>query len=88
MVWRSFAIRGSLVICLLFALARSPRKNRGTTVNINTATSEELQLVRELAFHRGKILQMRKILRGIQNVDDLLAIRGLGPKRLEKCADI
>jgi len=32
----------------------------------------------------GKILQMRKSYGAFKSVDDLLAIRGLGPKRLEK----
>jgi len=40
-------------------------------VNINTATAQ-------------KILQMRKSYGAFKSVDDLLAIRGLGQKRLDK----
>ncbi|OLC82737.1 MAG: hypothetical protein AUH66_04395, partial [Acidobacteria bacterium 13_1_40CM_4_57_6] len=53
--------------------------------NINTATSEELQLVPGIGpATADKILQMRKSYGAFKSVDDLLAIRGLGPKRLEK----
>src|SRR5882757_17891 len=86
MVWRSFAIRGSLVICLLFGTcALAKKKPPAQPVNINTATSEELQLVPGIGpSTAGKILQMRKSYGPFKSVDDLLAIRGLGPKRLEK----
>jgi competence protein ComEA len=54
-------------------------------VNINTATSEELQLVPGIGpVTAEKILQMRKSYGPFKSVHDLLAIRGLGPKRLEK----
>jgi comEA protein len=54
-------------------------------VNINTATSEELQQVPGIGPATAqKILQMRKSYGAFKSVDDLLAIRGLGPKRLEK----
>src|SRR5882757_3994830 len=86
MVWRSFAIRGSLVICLLFGTsAFAKKKPPGQPVNINAATSEELQLVPGIGPSTAeKILQMRKSYGPFKSVDDLLAIRGLGPKRLEK----
>jgi competence protein ComEA len=54
-------------------------------VNINAATSEELQQVPGIGPATAeKILQMRKSYGAFKSVDDLLAIRGLGPKRLEK----
>jgi competence ComEA-like helix-hairpin-helix protein len=54
-------------------------------VNINSATSEELQQVPGIGPATAeKILQMRKSYGAFKSVDDLLAIRGLGPKRLEK----
>jgi competence ComEA-like helix-hairpin-helix protein len=54
-------------------------------VNINTATSEELQQVPGIGPATAeKILQMRKSYGAFKSVDDLLAIRGLGAKRLEK----
>src|SRR5258706_8773455 len=86
MVGRSCAIRGSLFISLLFGTcALAKKKPPAQPVNINTATSEELQLVPGIGpSTAGKILQMRKSYGAFKNVDDLLAIRGLGPKRLEK----
>jgi len=54
-------------------------------VNINTANSEQLQTVPGIGpATAGKILQMRKSYGAFKSVEDLLAIRGLGPKRLEK----
>ncbi|MGH9741621.1 MAG: ComEA family DNA-binding protein [Candidatus Acidiferrum sp.] len=52
---------------------------------MNTATSEELQLVPGIGpVTAEKILQMRKAYGPFKSVDDLRAIRGIGPKRLEK----
>jgi comEA protein len=54
-------------------------------VNINTATSEELQQVPGIGpVTADKILQMRKSYGAFKSVDDLLAVKGLGKKRLEK----
>ncbi|PYT54873.1 MAG: topoisomerase [Acidobacteria bacterium] len=55
------------------------------TVNLNTATSEELQKVPGIGPATAeKILQMRKSYGAFKSVDDLLAIRGIGKKRLDK----
>src|SRR5260370_30201470 len=54
-------------------------------VNLNTATVLELQQVPGIGpATADKILKMRKSYGAFKSVDDLLAIRGLGPKRLEK----
>ena len=54
-------------------------------VNLNTATSEQLQLVPGIGpVTADKILQMRKSYGAFKSVDDLRAVRGIGPKRLEK----
>ncbi|HYL62448.1 MAG TPA: helix-hairpin-helix domain-containing protein, partial [Candidatus Methylomirabilis sp.] len=54
-------------------------------VNLNTATSDELQLVPGIGpVTAEKILQMRKAYGPFKSVDDLLAIKGIGQKRLEK----
>src|SRR6266581_253877 len=54
-------------------------------VNLNTATSEELQQVPGIGPATAeKILQMRKSYGAFKSVDDLLAIRGIGKKRLDK----
>jgi len=86
MVWRRFAIRGPLILFLLFGTCVfAKKKPPARPVNINTATSEELQQVPGIGpATADKILQMRKSYGAFKSVDDLLAIRGLGPKRLEK----
>src|ERR1700738_3834007 len=54
-------------------------------ININTASSEELQQVPGIGpVTADKILQMRKSYGAFKSVDDLLSIRGIGKKRLEK----
>jgi competence ComEA-like helix-hairpin-helix protein len=54
-------------------------------ININTANSDELQQVPGIGpVTAEKILQMRKSYGAFKSVDDLLAIKGLGKKRLEK----
>lgn len=72
--------------CLLLSPALLAKKKPPTKpVNINTATSAELQQVPGIGpATADKILQMRKSYGAFKSVDDLLAIRGLGPKRLEK----
>ena len=86
MAWRPFAIRVPLILCLLFGpCVFAKKKPPARPVNINTATSEELQLVPGIGpATADKILQMRKSYGAFKSVDDLLSIRGLGPKRLEK----
>ena len=86
MAWRTLAIRIPLILCLLFGTcALAKKKPPAKPVNINTATSEELQQVPGIGPATAeKILQMRKSYGAFKSVDDLLAIRGLGPKRLEK----
>ncbi len=86
MTWRTFAIRLSLILFLLFSVsAFAKKKPPAQPVNINTANSEQLQTVPGIGpATAGKILQMRKSYGAFKSVEDLLAIRGLGPKRLEK----
>jgi len=86
MAWRTFAIRIPLILCLLFGTgAFGKKKPPARPVNINTATSEELQQVPGIGPATAeKILRMRKSYGAFKSVDDLLAIRGLGAKRLEK----
>lgn len=71
---------GAVAPCLL-----ANKKPPPVPVNLNTATSEELQLVPGIGpVTAEKILQMRKSYGAFKSVDDLSAIRGIGPKRLEK----
>jgi competence ComEA-like helix-hairpin-helix protein len=65
--------------------AAGKKKPPAQPVNINTANSEQLQQVPGIGpATADKILQMRKSYGPFKSVDDLLAIRGLGAKRLEK----
>lgn len=54
-------------------------------INLNSASSAELQQVPGIGPSTAdKILEMRKSYGAFKSVDDLLAIKGIGPKRLEK----
>lgn len=87
MAWRPLA-RICLVLaafCVLPLVVTAKKKPPAAPINLNTATSEELQLVPGIGPATAeKILQMRKAYGSFKSVDDLLAIRGIGPKRLEK----
>ncbi|HWZ97795.1 MAG TPA: helix-hairpin-helix domain-containing protein [Candidatus Dormibacteraeota bacterium] len=54
-------------------------------INLNTASSTQLQEVPGIGpVTADKILKMRKSYGPFKSVDDLRAIKGIGPKRLEK----
>jgi competence ComEA-like helix-hairpin-helix protein len=85
MRWRVLAWMVPLLayLCALPALAK--KKPPASPVNLNTATSEQLQEVPGIGPSTAdKILQMRKSYGPFKSLDDLLAVRGIGPKRLEK----
>jgi competence ComEA-like helix-hairpin-helix protein len=75
-----------LAICFALAtVAGATKKPPLKPININTANSEELQQVPGIGPATAeKILQMRKSYGAFKSVDDLLSIKGLGKKRLEK----
>jgi len=74
-----------LTIVLMPGLLCAKKKPPAHPVNLNTASSEELQLVPGIGPSTAdKILQMRKSYGAFKSVDDLLAIKGIGPKRMEK----
>lgn len=75
-----------LAFCFgLTAIAGATKKPPLAPVNINTANSAELQQVPGIGpATADKILQMRKSYGTFKSVDDLLSIRGIGKKRLEK----
>jgi competence ComEA-like helix-hairpin-helix protein len=87
---RRFPIRllsSFLFVGLIFAafVDAGKKKPPARPVNFNTATPEELQQVPGIGpATADQILQMRKAYGVFKSVDDLVAIRGLGPKRLEK----
>jgi competence ComEA-like helix-hairpin-helix protein len=67
--------------CVSFANKKPPLH----PVNLNTATSSQLQEVPGIGpVTADKILKMRKSYGPFKSVDDLRAIKGIGPKRLEK----
>ena len=75
-----------LVFCFaIAAVAHATKKPPLKPININAASSEELQQVPGIGPATAeKILQMRKSYGTFKSVDDLLAIKGIGKKRLEK----
>jgi comEA protein len=74
-----------LSLCAIASALAAKKKPPEAPVNLNTATSEELQLVPGIGpVTAEKILQMRKSYGAFKSVDDLRAVRGIGPKRLEK----
>jgi competence ComEA-like helix-hairpin-helix protein len=75
-----------LALCLVVsALSAATKKPPPKPININSASSEELQQVPGIGpVTADKILQMRKSYGAFKSVDDLVAIRGIGKKRLDK----
>ena len=75
-----------LFCCFVFAAgSEATKKPPLKPININTATSDELQQVPGIGpVTADKILQMRKSYGAFKSIDDLLSIRGIGKKRLEK----
>jgi comEA protein len=74
-----------LAFCAISPALVAKKKPPEAPVNLNTASSEELQLVPGIGpVTADKILQMRKSYGAFKSVDDLRAVRGIGPKRLEK----
>src|SRR5215468_11104473 len=75
----------ALPLCLASAAFATTKKPPAKPVNINTATSEQLQTVPGIGPATAeKIIQMRRSYGAFKSVDDLRAIRGIGPKRLDK----
>jgi competence protein ComEA len=55
------------------------------TVNVNTATLEELQLLPGVGESRARaMIEARKQRGGFKSVDDLLEVKGIGAASLEK----
>lgn len=87
MVWRNIARLSLLLVVFCLVASASPAKKKppARPVNLNSATSAELQQVPGIGpATAAKILQMRKSYGAFKSVDDLRAIRGIGPKRIEK----
>jgi len=71
-------------LCLQAAIA-AKKKPPAHPININTAGAAELEEVPGIGPATAqKILNTRKSYGSFKSVDDLLAIKGIGPKRLDK----
>jgi comEA protein len=85
MRWRTYACVVTLLACLCVLPALAKKKPPASPINLNTATSAQLQEVPGIGpATADKILQMRKSYGAFKSVDDLLAVRGIGAKRLDK----
>ena len=68
-----------------FSVALAKKKPPAHPININTASATDLQQVPGIGPSTAqKILDTRKSYRSFKSVDDLLAIKGIGTKKLEK----
>src|SRR5271165_3444952 len=79
----------SWLLCLLISCCAAPafakKKPPAHPINLNSASAAELQQVPGIGPSTAdKILEMRRWYGAFKSVDDLLAIKGIGPKRLEK----
>jgi competence ComEA-like helix-hairpin-helix protein len=73
------------LMLLMPALLSGKKKPPTHPINLNSASAAELQQVPGIGPSTAdKILEMRKSYGAFKSVDDLLAIKGIGPKRLEK----
>jgi competence ComEA-like helix-hairpin-helix protein len=85
----NYRLATSLFACLLILCCAdavlAKKKPPVHPINLNSASAAELQQVPGIGPSTAeKILQMRKSYGAFKSVDDLLAIKGIGPKRLEK----
>jgi competence ComEA-like helix-hairpin-helix protein len=79
--WFLFA---ALLLCLVAPLL-AKKKPPAHPININSASAVELEEVPGIGPATAKkILDTRKSYGAFKSVDDLLAIKGIGPKRLDK----
>lgn len=63
----------------------APRKAENTSVNINLATEEELQLLPDVGpVMAARIVAHRKSYGAFESLDDLNAVKGIGPKTIQK----
>jgi competence protein ComEA len=82
---RTRALASALVLALGLALAGASAADLTGVVNVNTASSEELQLLPGIGESRAQaILAERKRKGGFQSVDELVAVRGIGDAALAR----
>lgn len=89
---QSAAVLAGALLMLCIAAAGAPgvagaeaSDDGKTIINLNTASAEELQLLPGVGEARARaILEAREAQGGFQRVDDLLAVKGIGPGNLER----
>jgi competence ComEA-like helix-hairpin-helix protein len=83
--WRWLSFFALLVVLCLPCSILAKKKPPAHPINLNTASAAELQEVPSIGPSTAdKILQTRKSYGAFKSVDDLLAIKGIGHKRLDK----
>jgi len=74
-----------MLAALTFALPGSAAESLRGTVNINTATVEQLSMLPGIGEGRAKaVVEARKRSGGFKRVEDLLEVKGIGEMSLEK----
>lgn len=82
---RARALASALVLALGLALAGPAAADLTGVVNVNTASSEELQLLPGIGESRAQaILAERKRQGGFHSLDDLVAVKGIGEAGLAR----
>src|SRR5271165_2694132 len=83
--WRWLFFVSLLVVLCLPVSAFAKKKPPAHPINLNTASAAELQEVPGIGPSTAqKILDTRKSYGSFKSVDDLLSIKGIGQKRLDK----
>ncbi len=75
----------SALVVLALALPTLAAESFRGTVNINTATAEQLEMLPGIGESRAQaVVAERKRSGGFKRVDDLLAVKGIGEASLDK----
>jgi len=83
--WITLVLTLALILFPCLLMAQNTSSSPKTKVNINTATVEELQTLPGIgAITAQRIVEYRQTHGPFQKVEDLLNIKGIGEKKLEK----
>jgi len=83
--WITLVLALALTLLPCFLLAQNTSSSPKTKININTATVEELQALPGVGpTIAQRIVEYRQAYGPFQKVEDLLNIKGIGEKKLEK----
>ena len=75
----------ALGLCLGGATTALAAETLRGTININTATAEQLEMLPGIGASRAQaVIEARKRAGGFKRVDDLLEVKGIGKASLEK----